>query len=474
MYFCERKPAICGKNEYLCGRKSEKMATTIYKIQAPATLRAKVRLPASKSISNRAILMSALACRNGESGDFVRLLENLSDCDDTTVMLRALAGLEERGARSEEIVIDIGAAGTAMRFLTAFLAVSEGSFLLTGTERMKQRPIGVLVEALRQLGAEIDYLGEMGFPPLRIVGKPLDGGTVEMSGEVSSQYVSALLMIAPTLRNGLEIKMIGDVVSRPYIDLTLWMMREFGADADWTSSDTISVKSGAYRQQPYRVENDWTAASYWYEMVALTADENAEIRLSGLSEDSKQGDAVVRDIFSMLGVGTEFRGVRSEECEVRSEEGGARNEEGGARTEVVLRKNNRVAPRFDYDFVNSPDLVQTVAVTCAAKGIPFHFRGLHSLKIKETDRLAALVSELRKLGFAIRIENGSELVWDGERCEPTFELIDTYDDHRMALSFAPLALVFPDLKIRNPQVVTKSYPQFWEELCSSKFIVHSS
>ena len=463
------------------------METTIYKIQVPATLRAKVKLPASKSISNRAILMSALACRNGESGDFVSLLENLSDCDDTTVMLRALAKLLPASRSSFLVprssqcsVIDVGAAGTAMRFLTAFLAVSEGVFVLTGTERMKQRPIGILVEALRQLGAEIEYLGETGFPPLRIVGKPLDSGTVEISGEVSWQYVSALLIIAPTLRNGLEIKMIGDVVSRPYIDLTLWMMREFGADADWTSDDTISVKSGAYRQRSYRVENDWTAASYWYEMVALTADENAEIRLPGLSEDSKQGDAVVRDIFSMLGVGTEFfsrkeeGGTRKEERGTRNEEGETRSEERGARTEVVLRKNGRVVPRFDYDFVNSPDLVQTVAVTCAAKGIPFHFRGLQSLKIKETDRLAALVSELRKLGFAIRIENGSGLVWDGERCEPTFEPIDTYDDHRMALSFAPLALVFPDLKIRNPQVVTKSYPQFWEEFCRAKFIVHSS
>ena len=389
---------------------------------------------------------------------------------------------ERRGARGEEIVIDVGAAGTAMRFLTAFLAVSEGSFLLTGTERMKQRPIGVLVDALRQLGAEIDYLGETGFPPLRIVGKPLDGGTVEMSGEVSSQYISALLMIAPILRNGLEIKMIGEVVSRPYSDLTLWMMREFGVDADWTSSDTISVKSGAYRQRSYRVENDWTAASYWYEMVALAADENAEIRLPGLSEGSKQGDAVVRDIFAMLGVETEFvsrkeeRGTRKEEREARSEEGGARKEEGETRNEVfdvILRKNGRVAPRFDYGFVNSPDLVQTVVVTCAAKGIPFHFRGLQSLKIKETDRLAALISELRKVGFVVRVENDAELVWDGERCEPTFEPIDTYDDHRMALSFAPLALVFPDLKIRNPQVVTKSYPQFWEELLRAKFIVHN-
>ena len=431
------------------------MTTTIYEIKAPATLRATIKLPASKSISNRAILMTALARRNGDWNEAVRQLENLSDCDDTAVLLRALASLEGRGTRSEEMVIDIGPAGTAMRFLTAFLAVNEGEFVLTGSERMKRRPIGPLVEALRHLGADIRYEGETGFPPLRIKGQSLDGGMVEIAGSVSSQFVSALLMIAPTLRNGLEIKMIGDIVSRPYIDLTLWMMREFGADADWTSGDTILVKPSAYRQQLYQVENDWTAASYWYEMVALTADEDAEIRLSGLSDHSKQGDAVVRYIFSMLGVKTEFRGVRSEVFD------------------VVLRKNSRVAPRFDYDFTNSPDLVQTVVCTCAAKGIPFHFRGLKNLKIKETDRLEALVRELRKVGFAVRVENDSDLVWDGERCEPTSEPIDTYDDHRMALAFAPLALKFPDIAIRNPQVVTKSYPQFWGELCSAKFIVNS-
>ena len=397
-------------------------------------------------------------------------MENLSDCDDTAVLLRELARLEERDSRSEELVIDIGAAGTAMRFLTAFLAVSEGEFVLTGSERMKRRPIGPLVEALRHLGADIRYEGEEGFPPLRIVGQSLDGGQVEISGELSSQYVSALLMIAPTLRNGLEIKMMGDIVSRPYIDLTLWMMREFGADADWTSGDTIRVKPSGYQQRSYRIENDWSAASYWYEMVALTDDEDAEIRLFGLNDYSKQGDAAVRYIFSMLGVKTEFcsrseeRGVRSVECEVRSVECGVWSEECGVRSEVVLRKSNRVAPRFDYDFTNSPDLVQTVVCTCAAKGIPFHFRGLKSLKIKETNRLEALVSELKKVGIAIRIENDSELVWDGKRIEPTFEPIDTYDDHRMALSFAPLALKFPSISIKNPLVVTKSYPTFWQDL----------
>ncbi len=425
------------------------MTTTIYEIKAPATLRATIKLPASKSISNRAILMTALARRNGDWNEAVRRLENLSDCDDTAVLLRALASLEERGTRCEELVIDIGAAGTAMRFLTAFLAVNEGEFVLTGSERMKRRPIGPLVEALRHLGADIRYEGEEGFPPLRIVGQPLDGGQVEISGELSSQFVSALLMIAPTLRNGLEIKMIGDIVSRPYIDLTLWMMREFGADADWTGGDTIRVKPSGYQQRSYRIENDWSAASYWYEMVALTDDEDAEIRLFGLNDYSKQGDAAVRYIFSMLGVKTEFCS-RSEEC--------------GVRSEVVLRKSNRVAPRFDYDFTNSPDLVQTVVCTCAAKGIPFHFRGLKSLKIKETNRLEALVSELKKVGIAIRLENDSELVWDGKRIEPTFDPIDTYDDHRMALSFAPLALKFPSISIKNPLVVTKSYPTFWQDL----------
>ena len=419
-------------------------------------LRATIKLPASKSISNRAILMTALARRNGDWNEAVRRLENLSDCDDTAVLLRALARLEERGTRGEEMVIDIGAAGTAMRFLTAFLAVSEGEFVLTGSERMKRRPIGPLVEALRHLGADIRYEGEEGFPPLRIVGQSLDGGQVEISGELSSQFVSALLMIASTLRNGLEIKMMGDIVSRPYIDLTLWMMREFGADADWTSGDTIWVKPSGYQQRSYRIENDWSAASYWYEMVALTDDEDAEIRLFGLNDYSKQGDAAVRYIFSMLGVKTEFNS-RSEECEVRSVEC-------GVRSEVVLRKSNRAAPRFDYDFTNSPDLVQTVVCTCAAKGIPFHFRGLKSLKIKETNRLEALVSELKKVGIAIRLENDSELVWDGKRIEPTFDPIDTYDDHRMALSFAPLAMKFPSISIKNPLVVTKSYPTFWQNL----------
>ncbi|MBR1469054.1 MAG: 3-phosphoshikimate 1-carboxyvinyltransferase [Prevotella sp.] len=439
--------------------------TKIYTAKAPETLRATPQLPASKSISNRALTISALACRDDESCrgmlyDEGRLPENLSDCDDTAVMLRALRDISAPSPeKTEPKVIDIGAAGTAMRFMTALLAVSDGEFTLTGTERMKHRPIGILVGALQQLGADIRYEGTDGFPPLRIKGQPLNGGTVEMQGSVSSQYISAILMIAPVLRNGLELRLRGDIVSKPYIDLTLWMMREFGAEAGWTSGNTIAVKAGGYKNRPYLIENDWSAASYWYEMMALTADEDAEIRLPGLHDSSKQGDAAVRYIFSMLGVKTEVV---------------SRNEERGTRSEVVLRKSNRTAPRLDYDFVNSPDLVQTVVVTCVAKGIPFHFRGLQSLRIKETDRINALIEELKKMGFIVRVEGDSDLVWDGDRCEPSFAPIDTYEDHRMALSFAPLALIFPEISIRNPQVVTKSYPHFWDELQRAGFDLQES
>ena len=429
----------------------------IYNIIAPKTLQATVGLPASKSVSNRALIINALAQRNMDSAETAgqssenklreQLPLNLSDCDDTAVMIRALRDMPD--------TIDIGAAGTAMRFMTAYLAVTPGEHLITGTERMKHRPIGILVNALRKLGADIEYVGEEGFPPLRIKGRPLDGGVIEIPGNMSSQYVSALLMTAPVLKDGLELRLKGSIISRPYIDLTLWMMREFGADADWTSGDTVVVRPTPYQQHPYSIENDWSAASYWYEMMALTADADAELRLPGLTDGSKQGDSAVRYIFSMLGVKTTFATLSA-----------ADNQPG-----VQLRKNNRSVPRLDYDFTNSPDLAQTLVATCAALGIPFHFRGLQTLKIKETDRIEALKRELRKLGIIITDRNDAELIWDGQRCEPTFEPIDTYNDHRMALAFAPLALVFPEIRIRNPHVVTKSYPNFWNELRGVGFSV---
>ena len=248
-----------------------------YRLTAPQRLDVTVELPASKSISNRALIIHALS---GGS----HLPENLSDCDDTDVIIQALKEMPDE--------INIKAAGTAMRFMTAYLSVTDGSRVLTGTERMKHRPIGILVDALRQLGADIQYVGEEGYPPLRINGKQLEGGLLEIPGNVSSQYISALLMIGPTLKKGLTLRLTGHIISRPYIDLTLWTMREFGADADWTAPDTITVNPKPYQDRPYFIENDWSGASYWYEIMSLTQDKEAEIRLSGLMDGSKQGDSV--------------------------------------------------------------------------------------------------------------------------------------------------------------------------------------
>ena len=412
---------------------------TKYEVIAPETLRADIHLPASKSISNRALIIYSL------SGGSM-MPQNLSDCDDTQVMIEALRYMPE--------TIDIKAAGTAMRFLTAYMSVMRGTHVLTGTERMKHRPIGILVDALRRLGAEIAYVGEEGFPPLKITGQPLQGGELELQGGVSSQYVSALLMIGPVLKNGLTLRLLGDVISRPYIDLTLWMMREFGADVEWTDAHTIEVKPQPYRRRHYFIENDWSAASYWYQMVALSRDRDAEVTLAGLMDGSKQGDSSVRYIFSLLGVKTAFK----------------TKEEGVPQT-VTLTKSRRPVPRLEYDFVNSPDLAQTFVVTCALLGVHFRFTGLRTLKIKETDRISALKTEMRKLGFVIHDEDDSVLYWDGERCEPQeVAAIDTYEDHRMALAFAPVSLLRP-VVINNPQVVTKSYPSFWDHLKAAGFSI---
>ena len=408
-----------------------------YQINAPEHLNVQTALPASKSISNRALIIHAL------SGGSI-LPKNLSDCDDTEVIVNALKNMPE--------TINIGAAGTAMRFLTAYLSVTEGTHVLTGTERMKHRPIGILVEALRRLGADIQYVGEEGYPPLRITGRPLTGGTLEIPGNVSSQYISALLMIAPVLNDGLELKLTGDIISRPYIDLTLWMMREFGADAEWTATDTITIHPSPYQPHDYVIENDWSGSSYWYEMMALTRDADAEVRVTGLMDGSKQGDSVVRYIFSLLGVKTVFESRKT-----------------GVPQMVTLKKSGRCVPRMEYDLSNSPDLAQTIIVTCALLDIPFHLTGLSTLKIKETDRIEAMKTEMRKLGYVIHDVQGSELYWDGERCEAAGQpCIDTYEDHRMALAFAPISLIRP-VTINNPQVVTKSYPHYWEELRKAGF-----
>ncbi len=416
-----------------------------YNIIAPEALNQTIKLPASKSISNRALIIHAL------SGSHV-LPENLSDCDDTEVIVQAL--------QNNPYEINIKAAGTAMRFMTAYLATREGEeHVITGTERMKHRPIAVLVDALRRLGADITYVGEEGFPPLRIKGRKLEGGLLEVPGNISSQYVSALLMIGPMLSNGLTLHLMGDIISRPYIDLTLWMMREFGAAADWSDYETISVQPQPYRERAYYIESDWSAASYWYEMMALSKQKDDEVRLEGLMDGSKQGDSTVRYIFSLLGVKSIF-GTTEE----------------GVPTTVTLCHSGRCVPRLEYDFMNAPDLAQTFVVCCCMLGVPFHFRGLSTLKIKETDRIEALKKEMLKLGYVVHDVNDSELYWNGEKLDHGGDAvaIDTYEDHRMAMAFAPAAFRLDSLRINNPQVVSKSYPSFWEDLRKAQFVIHNS
>lgn len=411
-----------------------------YILTAPEKLNTTVNLPASKSISNRALIINALACNS-------IVPVNMSDCDDTNVILKALDEMPP--------VIDIMAAGTAMRFMTAYLAVTPGEHILTGTQRMKQRPIKALVDALKYIGADIEYTEAEGFPPLRIRGRHLDGGHIEIKGDISSQYISALLMIAPVLADGLEIKLDGEIVSRPYIDLTMCMMRGFGADAEWTGADTIKVNPKPYEPKNFIIENDWSAASYWYEALMLRRDAESEITLTGLTDGSRQGDSAIKYLFSMLGVRTTFK-----------------TRERGVPTTVTLKLVETKPPRLDYDFVNQPDMAQTMTVCCALSDIPFRFTGLASLKIKETDRLDALKTEMRKLGYVVRENNTGELSWNGERCRPDNDIvINTYEDHRMAMAFAPAAILYPGIRIDNPHVVSKSYPHFWDDMRRAGFTI---
>ena len=404
-------------------------------LNIPQKLVTHIALPASKSVSNRALLLQALCPEKRYA------IDNLAVCDDTHHMQQ---GVEAK--RQGAPLIDIGATGTAMRFLTAYLAITEGETFITGSERMQQRPIGTLVEALRTLGADITYTGKAGYPPLRIGGKRLQGGTLEIEAGISSQYISALLMVAPCLTQGVTLHLKGNIASRTYIELTLDLMRRYGAMAEWTDGQTIHVAPGTYRDTPLTVEADWSAASYWYELAAIAAHRghDVDITLPALTPDSRQGDRVVAELFEALGVRTEY------------------SEEGARLFNSEFRIQNS---ELDLDFTHCPDIAQTLAVTCCLMGIPYTFKGIQSLRIKETDRVAALITELRKLGYVLRAEGDESLVWDGTSCPPDVcPTIATYDDHRMAMAFAPAALCYKGLTIEHPEVVTKSYPTFWEEL----------
>ena len=387
-----------------------------------SNLNLEIILPASKSISNRALILNALAYSPYD-------IQNLSDCDDTRVTVKALD--------SNDTTFDIGAAGTAMRFLTAFLAKTVGEWIITGSERMKNRPIKLLVDALTSLGARIEYVEKEGYPPLRIFGSALMGGEISLNGGVSSQYISALMMIAPYMQNGLKIKLEGKVISVPYIHMTMSMMKEYGVTVTFENNE-IDIKPQLYKPIQYKVESDWSAASYWYEILSIAG--KGQIFLSGLNANSSQGDSKVSELFEQLGVKTEYQ------------------PEG-----VLITSNTINTDKFEYDFVNQPDLAQTFAVTCCLKNIPFHFKGVQSLKIKETNRIAALINELAKLGYVLFEPFEGELAWAGELCNAAEEIsIATYEDHRMAMAFAPAALKIP-IVIEEPEVVSKSYPDFWKD-----------
>jgi 3-phosphoshikimate 1-carboxyvinyltransferase len=384
------------------------------------------QLPSSKSISNRALILKALA-GNPTS------LSNLSSARDTRLM--------EALVSSNDHLIDVMDAGTTMRFLTSYFSVSGKKKLITGTDRMKQRPIGLLVDALRKLGAEIIYKGADGFPPIETLGfSSQKTDQIEIPGNVSSQYISALMMVAPTLPQGLSIKLTGEVGSIPYIRMTAALMKDFGAEVemDFTKNE-IAVKSGGYKPSSVTVEADWSAASYWFSFVGLA--EKAEITLNKVTKESLQGDRAIVEIMDQLGVKSEFLG-----------------------TTLKLSKSSSKS-HLTYDFKDCPDLAQTVIPFCAAKGITCDLTGLESLPIKETDRIAALQNEIKKIGAELtEPTKGKWKVTPGKNSTSPIN-IRTYHDHRMAMGFAPWAAL-TDLEIEAPEVVNKSYPGFWEDVMS--------
>ncbi len=399
-----------------------------YKITAPRKLTGTIHLTASKSESNRVLIIRAL------TAPFT--IHNLAAAQDTQTLEALLA--------SDEALLDVGPAGTTMRFLTAYLSICEGTHTLTGSERMQQRPIGILVDALRVLGADIQYKHKEGYPPLHIEGKSIAGGTVTMDGSVSSQFITALLLVAPVLEQGLTIRFDGEVASRPYVTMTLEIMRYFGAEAAW-QGNAIVVQPGGYQPRDFVVEADWSAASYWYALAALA--ETADFTIMGLKQDSLQGDAAIVKLFEPLGVQTHFI-------------------TGGVR---ITRANKPLPTAFHSNFEDCPDVAQTLACVCAGLGIAAHMEGLKSLRIKETDRSLALKTELAKLGITSRLEGDDQLHIDAGAIKSTDAAIATYEDHRMAMAFAPLALVLDHVVIADPKVVGKSYPAFWDDLRSVGF-----
>lgn len=393
-----------------------------------------INLTASKSISNRALIIKALSLT-----DFT--IDNLAEAKDTKI-ISALINDFNNGIRK----FDVGHAGTVMRFFTAFLASKNVDAEITGSSRMQERPIKVLVDALNSLGAEISYLKNAGYPPIKISPSVLSKNSVDIDGSVSSQYISALMLIAPSLPNGLEINFTSELVSKPYLNMTSEIMKYFGAGIKWQKDSKVEIESGQYKAKDFFVEADWSSASYWYGIAALS--DEFSVKLKGLSKDSLQGDAEVARIYESFGVETEFEN------------------EGVA---ISKRKDKEVVKEFIFDFETCPDIAQTVAVTCAGLNVKAKFTGLQTLRIKETDRIKALEDELNQLGFKVEVDGDDLMILNTERPIKFEQSVKTYDDHRMALAFAPLSLV-STITIEDEDVIVKSYPNYWNDLKEVGFL----
>ncbi len=390
-------------------------------------IQADITLNSSKSESNRVLIIQALSNEHFE-------INNISKSDDTKTLIALLNSGDE--------VLDAGPAGTTLRFLISYLAVKNNSIkTLTGSERMLERPVKDLVKALRELGADIEYLNKDGYPPLKITGKSFNKNEVNISGSTSSQYISSLMLIAPTLKNGLKINILNKIASKPYIDMTLKLLNYFGVEARW-ENNSIAIPNQKYISKNYMIEGDWSSASYLYEILALS--NTGEIIIRGLKQDSLQGDSVIADIMVNFGIKTEYFSDY-----------------------IKITKTDKITDSFEYDFSNCPDIAQTVAVTCATLNINAKLTGLESLKIKETDRVQALITELSKLGVNIS-ETAENTLTIIKRDSENFNfesdiLINTYKDHRMAMSFGPFSRI-KEIKIEDIDVVNKSYPDYWKDL----------
>jgi 3-phosphoshikimate 1-carboxyvinyltransferase len=426
-----------------------------------AIVNGKVELPASKSISNRLLVIRSL-CHDSF------LIHNLSDAEDTRIMQELIEKVIRTTHQSPDIelpapdsfppspsvkeykivplVLDARDAGTVLRFLTALLSVTPGYYMLTGSERMKQRPVNEMVEALITLGANIKYTAKKGFPPILINGRPLPGGKITLDASRSSQFLTALLLVAPAMRNGLEIQILNEIASRPYVDMTIKLLRKFNVNVV-QEENRYRVSYQDYISNDISVETDWSSASYWYETAALADD--GVLMLKNLSQESIQGDAILIQVFERLGVKTLF-------------------ETRGAK---LIRTGNCV-DYFEFDFNDYPDLVPAVTVTCAALNIPARLKGIRNLEIKESPRISALCSELRKMNFNLWRENDDSLLI-GESHGPVnpSALLDSYHDHRLAMAFAPLALKSGKISILDSGVVNKSYPTFWKEMEKVEFVM---